>query len=63
MTYREHIVCLEKAIYDGDIPAMAQCIAELHDVWETLPPETQTDVLKLEAIFLSMLNARVNRPK
>ena len=63
MTSREHIIRLEKAIYDGDIPAMAQCIAELHDFWETLPPETQTDVLKLEAIFLSMLNARVNRPK
>ena len=49
---------LEKAIYDADIPVMAELIGELHVQWSSISPERQQDVLKLEAIFLSILNAR-----
>jgi hypothetical protein len=55
------IKSLEKALYDADIPRMVEYIGELHVQWASLSPETQSNVMKLEAIFLSILNARVKR--
>jgi hypothetical protein len=49
----------ERAIIDADVSRMAECIGELHSRWNTLSSTMQSDVLKLEAIFLSILNARV----
>ena len=59
MSPQEHVVRFEKAILDGDIAAMAESIGELHTQWDSLSPAVQADIRKLEAIFLSMLNARV----
>jgi len=53
------IRAFERAIVDADVPRMAECIGELHMRWNTLSSARQSDILKLEAIFLSILNARV----
>jgi hypothetical protein len=58
-TPEELIKKFEKAIVDGDIPVMAEMIGELHAQWNNISSERQSDILKLEAIFLSMLNARM----
>ena len=55
----EQVKQLEKYIYDGDIAGMAQVIGDLHARWDSLGGEMRADILKLEAIFLSMLQARV----
>ena len=55
---QETIKHLEKCIVDGDIAAMALDIGDLHERWGTLDSATQSDVMKLEAIFLTMLQAR-----
>jgi len=57
----ELIKKLEQAIYDADIPVMAELIGDLHVQWNSLTAERQQDVLKLEAIFLSILNARARK--
>jgi hypothetical protein len=54
----QHVKKFEKAIYDGDIAVMAECIGNLHAQWSALSSEMQSHILKLEAIFLSILNAR-----
>jgi hypothetical protein len=61
-TPEDHIKNFEKAIVDADIPKMAHCIGELHAQWATLSPAMQSDILKLEAIFLSILQARAKKP-
>ena len=58
----DYIKTFEKAIVDADIPKMAHCIGELHAQWDRLSPAMQSDILKLEAIFLSILQARVKKP-
>jgi hypothetical protein len=55
---QELIKHLEKCIYDGDIAAMAQAIGDLHARWDSIGSEMRSDIVKLEAIFLSMLQAR-----
>jgi hypothetical protein len=50
---------LEKFIAAGDISSMAKTIEELHRDWDSLGAPLQKDVEKLEAVFLSMVNARV----
>ena len=57
----ENIKSLEQAIYDADMARMFALIGELHTQWDSLTSERQADVLKLEAIFLSMLKARTNQ--
>jgi len=54
----EQIKYLEKCIYDGDIAAMAQVIGDLHARWDSLGSDMRADIMKLEAIFLTMLKAR-----
>jgi hypothetical protein len=54
----EQIKYLEKCIYDGDIAAMAHVIGDLHARWDSLGSEMRSDIMKLEAIFLTMLQAR-----
>jgi hypothetical protein len=49
--FRRHIVA-------GDILAMAQSVTALHDNWGSLSENEQHEVLKLEAIFLSLVHAR-----
>jgi len=54
----EQIKYLEKCIYDGDIAAMANVIGDLHARWDSLGSAMRSDILQLEAIFLTMLKAR-----
>jgi hypothetical protein len=49
----------EKAAVDGDIAKMACALGDLHERWESLESDMRMDILKMDAIFLSMLNARV----
>ncbi len=59
MTPEEHIKRIEKGVIDADIAAMADSIGELHMQWATLSEPLRADILKLEAIFLTMLQARL----
>ena len=49
---------LEKCIVAGDLSGMAGLVALLHEQWGSLSENEQQDVLKLEAIFLSMAQLR-----
>jgi hypothetical protein len=51
----------ETHIYDADIAGMAQCVGELHERWSSLTENVRSHVLKLEAIFLSILKARTSQ--
>lgn len=55
---QDHLKNLQKFAVDGDVKGMAESIGELHAQWGALSLEMQSDVLKMEAIFLSLLQAR-----
>jgi hypothetical protein len=38
---------------------MARIIDLLHENWETLPEDMRQDVLKLESVFLSMVDVKL----
>ncbi len=59
MTPAEHIKRMERCICDADLAGMAQSIGDLHAQWDSIDDATRSDILKLEAIFLSLLHARV----
>jgi len=54
----EQIRHLEKCAADGDLAAMMQGIGDLHEKWNSLSPDTQEDVKRLEAVFLTLLKVR-----
>ncbi|MEZ0226964.1 MAG: hypothetical protein ACAH83_20600 [Alphaproteobacteria bacterium] len=58
---QDHIKNLEKFAADGDIKGMAESIGELHTQWDRLSGDMQADIMKLEAIFLSLLQARMKK--
>ncbi len=58
---QDHIKNLQKFAVDGDIKGMAESIGELHAQWGVLSAEMQSDVMKLEAIFLTLLQARTKK--
>lgn len=60
MTDSEQISALERYGAVGDIPAMAKTISALHAKWDTLSESRQADVRKLEAVFLSLVNLRID---
>ena len=60
-TPEEQVKDLEKFAATGDLANMMQGIGDLHEKWNTLGPDTQDEVKKLEAIFLSLLKARANK--
>lgn len=60
-TPHDHIRNLEKFAVDGDIKGMAESIGELHAQWSSLTSQMQSDVMKLEAIFLTILQARTKK--
>jgi hypothetical protein len=60
-TPQDHLKNLQKFAVDGDIKGMAESIGELHAQWGTLTPEMQSDCMKLEAIFLTILQARTKK--
>jgi len=57
-SYRIQVQELEKHVGAGDISGMATSIASLHENWESLSENEQHEVLKLEAIFLSLVQLR-----
>ncbi|HEY4214166.1 MAG TPA: hypothetical protein VGM84_22005 [Steroidobacteraceae bacterium] len=59
MTPAEHIKRMEKCVVDGGLACMLESIGELHAQWDSIDEAMRSDILKLEAIFLTMLNARV----
>jgi hypothetical protein len=61
MTPEEHIKRIERCVVEADLPGMADSIGELHSQWEALSAAMRSDILKLEAIFLTMLQARTRR--
>lgn len=54
----DHLKILHRHAMDGDLAGMMKDIGELHLRWNHLPPDIQTDVKKMEGIFLSMLQAK-----
>ena len=61
MTPADHIKRMEKCVIDADLAGMAESIGELHSQWADIDETMRSDILKLEAIFLTLLNARVRR--
>jgi hypothetical protein len=55
---QEHVKNLERCAVAGDIPGMALCIEQLHARWDSLDSAMQTDIQKLEAIFLSLVQLK-----
>jgi hypothetical protein len=55
---QDHVRALQNLALAGDLPGMLRCIGDLHARWDSLGA-LQPEVMKLEAIFLAMLNARI----
>ena len=58
---QDHLKNLQKFAVDGDIKGMAESIGELHAQWNALSPDMQSDCMKLEAIFLTILQSRTRK--
>jgi hypothetical protein len=54
----ERLEELGKLCAAADLPAMLSRIGDIHQDWGSFSPPPQAEVLKIEAIFLSLLNAR-----
>jgi hypothetical protein len=61
MSPEEHIARIEKCVVAADIAGMLQSLGELHGQWQTLPETMRSHVLKLDAILLTLLQARTRR--
>lgn len=59
----EQVKDLERYAAQGNLALMMEAIGELHERWNLLGPDTQQDVKKMEAVFLSMLKARAAAKK
>lgn len=59
--HRQHIQELQKRIVMGDISGMAGSVATLQSEWSSLSESERQEVLKLEAIFLSMVEIETGR--
>ncbi len=60
MTPQEHIARIEKCVVDADIAAMAKSLGELHEQ-QALAQAMRSQVLKLDAILLTLLHARTRK--
>ena len=58
MTPAEHIKRMEKYVIDADLAGMAESTGELHAQWVGIDEAMRADILKLEAVLLTILNAR-----
>ena len=50
-----HIHELEKCLAIGDLSGMAETMGALHETWDLLSASEQQEVLKLEAVFHSLI--------
>ncbi len=57
-TQRMQIEEFEKSVVAGDFSGMAGSVAQLHERWSSLSENEQQQVLKLEAIFMSLMQLR-----
>lgn len=62
MSLEEHIARIEKCVVTADIAGMAESLGELHGQWQTLPAAVRSQLLKLDAILLTLLQARRRNP-
>lgn len=60
MTPQEHIARIEKCVVDADIAGMAESLGELHEQ-QALAQAMRSQVLKLDAILLTLLHARTRK--
>ncbi|HYD18509.1 MAG TPA: hypothetical protein VEF76_08530 [Patescibacteria group bacterium] len=58
LTPEDHLKILERSAVDGDLSTMMKNIGELHLRWNSLTPSLQTDVKRMEGVFLTLLQAR-----
>lgn len=58
-TAQQQIHSLEGFIAAGDIQGMARVITDLHEDWDGISEAEQRDILRLEAIFLSLVKMHV----
>lgn len=61
MSPEEHIARAEKCVVAADLAGMLESLGELHGQWQTLPVTMRSYVLKLDAILLTLLQARTRR--
>jgi hypothetical protein len=61
MSPEEHIARIEKCVVAADIAGMAESLGELHAQWQTLPATVRSQLLKLDAILLTLLQARTRK--
>jgi hypothetical protein len=61
MSPEEHIARIEKCVVAADIAGMAHALGELHGQWQTLPETVRSQLLTLDAILLTLLQARTRK--
>jgi hypothetical protein len=61
MSPEEHIARIEKCVVAADIAGMVESLGELHCQWQTLPATMRAQLLKLDAILLTLLQARTRK--
>lgn len=61
MSPQEHIARIERCVLDADIAGMAESLGELHAQWQRLPEALRSHILKLDAILLTLLHARMRK--
>jgi hypothetical protein len=61
MSPEEHIARVEKCVVAADLAGMLESLGELHGQWQTLPETMRSHVLKLDAILLTLLQARTRK--
>jgi hypothetical protein len=60
-TPRDDIRELERLSLAADLPAMLKRIGDIHGRWDRFSAAERDDVTKLEAIFLTLLQARTGK--
>ncbi len=57
-TPQEQVQQLQKSVAAGDLARMMAQIGDIHERWAHFSAEQQTEIEKMEAVFLSMLKAK-----
>jgi hypothetical protein len=61
MSPQEYIARIESCVLDAEIAGMAESLGELHGRWQELAETLRSHVLKLDAILLTLLHARMRK--
>jgi hypothetical protein len=57
---QDQLKILHRHAIDGDLAGMMKDIGEFHLRWNSLSPDIQSDVKKMEGVFLTMLQAKAS---